>query len=339
MPVRRKKPSSTEARLLGLVSFILSRAEPVTRRELYEAFPDDYGGSAAAREKKFTRDKDAIQRLGFALETVDVGGDEQTAYFIAPCSYALPRLDLGPEEAAVIWAAGAAALRFSSHPLREDLEAALRKLVVGAKELPPAAAEELATEPDARADQKLAKLVGAWERRKRVTITYWRVWEDEEVERQVDVYGWASRRGEWLFAGWCHLRRAVRVFYLSRVRSLKVNAGSPGTPDYRIPADFDVRRWSRQQVWDYVVHPPRTATVRLTGSLAPLARQLLPGAKVVTDADGARVVRLEVRNLRGLVRQALAWGPEAELVEPAEGRALAREILAAAGPGALRETA
>jgi hypothetical protein len=29
------------------------------------------------------------------------------------------------------------------------------------------------------------------------------------------------------------------------------------------------------------------------------------------------------------VRQALAWGPEAELVEPAEGRAMAREILAA----------
>jgi hypothetical protein len=34
------------------------------------------------------------------------------------------------------------------------------------------------------------------------------------------------------------------------------------------------------------------------------------------------------------VRQALAWGLEAELVEPAEGRGMAREILAplAAGP-------
>jgi proteasome accessory factor B len=40
------------------------------------------------------------------------------------------------------------------------------------------------------------------------------------------------------------------------------------------------------------------------------------------------VARLEVRNLRGLVRQALAWGPEAELLEPAEGRAMAREMLA-----------
>jgi proteasome accessory factor B len=45
------------------------------------------------------------------------------------------------------------------------------------------------------------------------------------------------------------------------------------------------------------------------------------------DADGRRTFRLEVRNLRGLVRQALAWGPEAELVEPPEGRAMALEIL------------
>ncbi len=341
MPSPRKRPPSTEARLLGIVSFVLSRSEPVTRRELYEAFPDDFAGSAEAKEKKFTRDKDAIQRLGYALQTVEVGGADQTAYFIDPCSYALPALDLGPDEATVVWAAGAAALRFSSHPLREDLEAALRKLVVGAKGLPPppAAPDELATEPDRRTDQLLARLVSAWERRKRVTITYWRVGEDAEVERQVDVYGWASRRGEWLFAGWCHLRRAVRVFYLSRVRALKVNAGSPASPDYDIPEDFDVRRWSRQQVWDYVVHPPVPATVRFTGSLARLARQLVPGARLATDADGARVARLQVRNLRGLVRQALAWGPEAELVEPPEGRAIAREILASLEARPLRERA
>lgn len=337
----RKKPTSTEARLLGVVTFILSRSEPVTRRELYAAFPDDYAGSAEAKEKKFTRDKDAIERLGYAIETVEVGGDDQTGYTIDPCHHALPAIDLGPDEAAVVWAAGAAALRFSSHPLREDLEAALRKLLVGARGLPPPAAapEELGTEPARPADRTLAKLVSAWERRKRVTITYWKVGDDAEVERQVDVYGWASRRGEWLFAGWCHLRQAVRVFYLSRVRALKVNPGAPGRPDYAIPADFDIRRFSRQQIWDYVVHPPRPATVRFTGSLARLARQLLPGAKVVTDAEGARVARLEVRNLRGLVRQALAWGPEAELLEPPEGRALAREILAAAAPGATGEAA
>jgi len=53
--------------------------------------------------------------------------------------------------------------------------------------------------------------------------------------------------------------------------------------------------------------------------------------------DGSRRARLPVRNLRGLVRQVLAWGPDAELLEPAEGRAMARDVLeglrARLGPG------
>ncbi len=151
------------------------------------------------------------------------------------------------------------------------------------------------------------------------------------------MYGWARRRGEWIFVGHCHRRKGVRIFYLSRARGLaeaklpkdeaaaRLRRGRKG--DYDIPEAFDVRAWSRQQIWDYDVHPPRPAAIRFRVSLARLARQLLPAAEVTTDATGARVARLEVRNLRGLVRQTLAWGPEAEVIEPPEARAIAREIL------------
>jgi proteasome accessory factor B len=242
----------------------------------------------------------------------------------------LPAIDLTPDEAAIVWTAGAGALRFSEHPLRDDLESALRKLIVGAKGLPPhaAATDELRPEPASAAPRKaLEQLIAAWERRTRVTIRYWRVSTDEVVEREVDVYGWASRRGEWIFVGHCHVRDETRIFYLSRVRSLKVSTRRAQDPDYAIPSDFDIRRWSRQQIWDYDVHPARAAAVRFRGSLAPIAKTLLPGAEVTTGADGTRLARLPVRNLRGLVRQALAWGPDAELLEPEEGRAMAREIL------------
>ncbi len=254
----------------------------------------------------------------------------------------LPPIDLTPDEAAAVWTAGVGALRLSLHPLHEELEIALRKLVVGAKGLPPraAATEELATEHGTDAEKLLPKLVQSWERRKRVRISYWRVASSEIVERDVDVYGWARRRAEWIFVGHDHLRNATRIFYLSRVRALRTVAppkaeaeararrGLEG--DYDVPRSFDVRRWSRQQIWDYDVHPATAATVRFRGSLAGIAKQLLPSAQVTTDASGARIARLEVRNLRGLVRQALAWGPEAEVMEPPEARATAREILASA---------
>jgi proteasome accessory factor B len=237
-------------------------------------------------------------------------------------------VQLTPEEAALLWTAGTSALRLSLHPLRDELESALRKLVLGASGLPPraAATEELAADLGPDVEKHLERLIDAWERRRRVSMRYWRVATGEEVEREVDVYGWANRRGEWLFAGHCHLRDAVRVFYVSRVRDVRA---APGARDamYRIPGTFDIRRWSRQQVWDYEVSPPAPAVVRFRGALARIARQLLPGATVTTDEAGARVARLEVRNLRGLVRQCLAWGPDAELLAPEAGRTMARDIL------------
>ncbi|GAO04764.1 YafY family protein [Anaeromyxobacter sp. PSR-1] len=323
------RPSSAQARLLGLATFILSQPGPVSRRRIYEAFPDDYAGSAEAKEKKFSRDKRDLERLGFVLDREDVpGSEDQVGYFIDARASALPPLELAPDEAAVVWTAGVSALRASDHPLRDELESALRKLVVGAKGLPPraAAAEELAAEGAPASGALLDRLVDAWERRRTVTLDYVRIATGEVVRRDVDVYGWGRRRGEWIFAGHCHLRGAERVFCLSRVRALKVNARL--RDPYRIPAAFDVRRWTRQQIWDYDVHPPREAAVRFRGSLARVAGQLLPAARLRPDADGGRVARLVVRNLRGLVRQALAWGPEAELLEPAEGRAMAREMLA-----------
>lgn len=330
-----REASSLEARLLRLASLLL-REGPVSRERIFEEFAGDYGGRLDAAERKFTRDKEALRRLGYHVETEPLGRDEgQAGYFIDARACALPAVDFGPEEAAVVWTAGAGALRFSDHPLAGELESALRKLVVGGRGLPPRATASVELEPGGTApgERRLAQVVDAWERRKRVTLGYWRVRSGEVVEREVDVYGWASRRGEWILVGHCHLRGEVRIFYLSRVRSFSVNRRRPGEPDYRVPADFDVRRWSRQQIWDYDVHPPRPAAVRFRGSLARIAKQLLPASRVQTDPEGARVARLEVRNLRGLVRQALAWGPEAEVVEPADGRALAREILAAlAGP-------
>jgi predicted DNA-binding transcriptional regulator YafY len=342
MPSQPNQPSAAEARLLKLASWLLSQSEPVTRGQIVEALAAEYRGSAAAVEKMFSRDKDALRRLGYAIGTVELGSkQESTGYVIDAHACSLPAIDFTADEAAVVWTAGVGALRFSTDPLADELESALRKLLVGAKGLPPraAATEELRNERDGVRDQEtLAKLVRAWEHRKHVTLGYWRVATNEVVERKVHVYGWASRRGEWIFVGHDHLRDAVRIFYVSRVRKLKVNAVCRQVPDYAIPEDFDIRRWSRQQIWDYDVHPPRPAVVRFRGSLARIAKQLIPAASLATDEAGFRVARLEVRNLLGLVRQALAWGPEAELLEPAEGRTMAREILAGLRPDARKET-
>ncbi|HET9594052.1 MAG TPA: WYL domain-containing protein [Anaeromyxobacteraceae bacterium] len=323
-----RKDSFSRTRLLRLAAWLVSRGS-ATREEIYAEFPDDYVGDDAAKEKKWTRDKNDLRRLGIPLLFREEEG-EKGEYVVDPTSASLPRLDFEPAQAAVIWAAGQAALRTHDHPLRGDLEVALRKLVVGARGLPPRAA---ALETDGviqDAEQLgdwLETLTEAVERRKRVRLVY-RKPGGEPTERRVDVYGYAWRRGQWIFVGHDDLRDAIRIFLLERVQELDLAPVSAKKPDYRIPADFDVRAWSRQEPWDYLVHEPREVRVRFRGSLARIAPQLLPRAELSREPDNARVARLVVRNLRGLVRQALAWGPEAEVVEPPEARQLAREMLA-----------
>ncbi len=315
------------ARLVRLATWLVARGGPITRAEIYEAFPGDYAGSAAAREKKWTRDKADLRRLGIPL-LFDEEEGESGAYLVEVGACTLPGLEFTPEEAAVVWTAGQAALRTDAHPLAADLESALRKLAVGTKGLPPRAAPlEAEWEVAAGAPPKrLALLADASERRKRIRITY-RKADGSVTGRRVDVYGYAWRRGRWIFAGHCHLRAGVRLFYVDRVVSMRLAPARPRGPDYAVPAGFDIRAWSRQETWDYHAHDPVPAAVRFRGSLAPLAPRLLPGAILAREADGSRLARLPVRDLRALVRQALAWGPEAELIEPPEGRRLAREIL------------
>ncbi|HYG69014.1 MAG TPA: WYL domain-containing protein, partial [Anaeromyxobacteraceae bacterium] len=101
--------ATTEARLLGLAAFILSQPEPVTRARIYAAFPKDYAGKADARERKFSRDKEALRKLGFHLEAEPLGSDDEGAtnvgYAIDARACALPPIEFTPDEAAQVWTA------------------------------------------------------------------------------------------------------------------------------------------------------------------------------------------------------------------------------------------
>lgn len=336
-------------RLLRIAAWMMERSEPFTREDLLEAFPRDYAGDDEARFRKFGRDKDAVERMGIALRTLE---DDRARYLVDRTALHLARLDFDDAEAAVVWMAGRAALRAGDHPLRDDLESALRKLTVGARGLPQVVptSEPIAPPPPTRElSARLALLAEAVQRRRRLHLVYRGGAAGAETVRDVDVFGYGLRRGEWFFVGHCHLRDEPRLFYVRRVVSLEdrparadhqcaVPKDTKGG-DYRVPADFDLEAWRLQEPWDYRAHPPLTAVVRLTGPLARGARGLLPGARIVPQPDGARLAELQVRNLEGLVRQVLAWGDGAELVAPAEGRAQARAMLERLAGALAREVA
>ncbi len=205
--------------------------------------------------------------------------------------------------------------------------------MVGATGLPPRAEVlERGGEPVAPASVRrwLELVAGAVEEEKVLRMTYWVPARNELTLRDLSPYGFAYRRGEWILVGHCHRRKGVRLFYLRRVRSLKpAPAGKSTEPFVPMPGGFEISAWSRQEPWDYLVHDRREAVVRFTGSLAKIAATLIPGAKLTAAPDNARLARFVIRNTDGLVRQCLAWGVEAELLEPAEAREAALAVVQA----------
>src|SRR5512132_3375801 len=116
-------------RLLDLVALLLDAHEPISWAQLREAFPEDYGsGSGEAAERKFERDKAELLELGIPIRYVQGDDEQDDGYVVDRESYYLPEVGLTPEELAVLFAAGSAALASGAFPGRQDLAHALRKI-------------------------------------------------------------------------------------------------------------------------------------------------------------------------------------------------------------------
>ena len=103
-------------RLLDLAALLLRAAEPVAWREIQEQFPDDYGGSEEAAIRKFERDKAELLELGIPVRWAAQDEDLPAGYAIDRDEFYLPNLELAPEDLALLYMAGSAALAQGAFP-------------------------------------------------------------------------------------------------------------------------------------------------------------------------------------------------------------------------------
>jgi proteasome accessory factor B len=316
-------------RLLDLVALLLDAQEPVTFATIRDYFPDYAGGTPEASERKFERDKAELADLGIPLRYDQADDEHAAGYGIDRDTYYLPELGLRPDEWAVLYAAGSAALESGAFPGQRDLSHALRKIAFARGEEPiPQFTDTLlfagGTDPaDPAFRERLETLWEAVKTRKRVAMKY-RGFSQELTSREVEPYGIALRRGLWIVVGYCRLRKALRTFHVGRIVSLRMNTSKPKSPDYEVPADFKLQTHASEQPWEHRVHEPVVVVVRLDADLAPIGLRLFPHAKA--SADGTELT-VTCRFSDALVRQVLAIGSRAEIVSPPEVRAHARSLL------------
>jgi proteasome accessory factor B len=106
-----------------------------------------------------------------------------------------------------------------------------------------------------------------------------------------------------------------------RVRKLAVNARSPRSVDFEVPAGFSLDAYVATWPWQHRFHPPISVDLELKGDLFPLAASLFPQA---AGANGRFTV--PATDLDGLLKYVLSLGSDARVHGPAEAAARFKEL-------------
>ena len=264
-------------RWTDLLAALLRRNFPVDFATLRQEVPAycEPGRSDATTMRMFERDKDDLRALGVPIESVTDDEGNLSRYRLGSKQFYLPYLHLASEQQPRIRRPrgpgyqGLAVLAFEPEELDAVARAANRIAALGDPALAhearvamrklghdlPIAATTASTEHIAL-DQPPAAAVldllnDALRRRKLLTFTYRSMQRGSEDQRSVEPYGLLFLSGHWYLIGRDTEANAKRQFRVSRIASAQINAKRTQSPDYDVPADFDLSTYARsRQAWE-----------------------------------------------------------------------------------------
>lgn len=264
-------------RWTDLLAALLRRNFPVDFSTLRKEVPaySKSGRSDATTMRMFERDKDDLRALGVPIESVADDDGNFSQYRLASKQFYLPYLHLAselpkavrrprgpgyqglamlafePEELDAVARAAQRVAALGDPALAHEARVAMRKL---GHDLPIAAAsspvEHIALD-QAPTSSVLELLNDALSRRKLLTFTYRSMERDVAEQRSVEPYGLVFLSGHWYLIGRDTVADARRQFRVSRISEAAVNAKRAQTPDFAVPADFDLGSYARsRQAWE-----------------------------------------------------------------------------------------
>ncbi len=183
--------------------------------------------------------------------------------------------------------------------------------------------------PAVPAPNEVVVTIGAAaQRRRRVWLRY-ASFDGRESERELDPYSLIYRSGRWYTAGYCHLRREVRVFRLDRVVRVE-----PREETFERPAEFDAMAHVERAIAS--VPQEWYAEVMLHMTLEQ-ARMRVPHAfAIMEETPEGVLLRCHVNDLEWVAAVLAGLGRGFTVREPEELRVelrkLAARVLAGAEP-------
>lgn len=298
------------ARVLAIVPYVLAHPG-TTISELADRFRVD--------PRDIEQDLELLPMCGLPPYTadrlIDVWVGDDGAIDIRLAEYFERPLRLTPAEGVALVAASRALLAVPGAEDAGPLATAVEKLeaVVGVS-------GRLAI--DVGDATHLAAIRGAIERGEQIELDYYSYSRDEMTTRRVDPGRVFHALGAWYLDAYCHRAGGTRLFRVDRVQAVR-ETGKRFEPHRTEPSRADEDP-ADAAVASLVFHPrpgDRRVTLQLTAAAAWVADEL-PVDERDDDASGGVRIVVAVSEDAFLERLLLRLGPDAEVVDPPEARAI-----------------
>lgn len=223
---------------------------------------------------------------------------------------------------------GLAVLRTERPPdERQSMNRALDRLRLAMMSMPSdavAAGQREASLPDAGDPSTLATLQRAMQERRKIRMTYRGGDRTDPAERTVRPYALVIASGRWFALAHCESRNDVLSFRLDRIEAASVLEDR-----YEIPATFSVDEFLNDRK---VLRPDGARSMRVRYS-PRIARWIAEREGAEPDADGSLTLDHPLLDVQWGVRHVLQYGPDAEVIEPADVREeIVRRLTALTSP-------
>jgi proteasome accessory factor B len=267
------------------------------------------------RDIEFMRD-----RLGMPLAYEAV----RHGYFYTAPVQEFPMMKVSQGEVAALLLAQKSLEEFRGTPFERPLASAFRKLSTSLNSEMDVAWHEMEEAVSVRragaglADlQVFDALAQAVMKRHEVTFSYHKLDGAKAESRQVRPYHLGCIENQWYLFAHDEARGAVRTFALPRIQVVERTGGT-----FRRPKDFSLTKILDGSFAVFEGGSPRVVRLRFRGVTARIvAERTWHDSQKITPHAGGIELTMRVGLSPDLVRWALGWGAEAEVLEPTELRA------------------
>ncbi len=301
-------------RLLAILNYIdrgaMEDGEEITPPRLARAF--------SVSERTIFRD---LSLLSFRFP---IYFDRDKNRYLFVWGYSLKQSQLTPEEIRTMLLSRTI-LEKLGDPFEKALDAALRKLNAAAKGGAPESAWVSNRAPHywinlspisdfSSIQAQYVALERALAALSTVEFEYRGMRAQEESSRTVNPYGLAFHNGMWYLVGYCHSKKAVRVFALDCMSNVRI------TDRYFLyPASFNLKDYFKKG-WRFAV--VEGAPVEVVLKFGPeVARYIKrrkwhPTQKIEERPSGEVLLKVKVAGTQEILNWALGWGASCKVLSP-----------------------